>query len=170
MGKLECKPATRGETSRRRPIGKEKSSSPASNTVTVDLDFWSVLPGHVRVDAIRTRNGKTESTVEITRGPECLKRTPEGTIEVETVPSGRRQQNEASFSKLKSVDGQPETKQYTFKDNRDGYTKRQAIVDTYRDFFPEMEFGHTLVLPLRNTGELDGSAEWTMYLLTPKAW
>jgi hypothetical protein len=50
------------------------------------------LPDRVRIDVIRTKNGKTESTVEITRGGECLKRTPEGTVEVEKVPSRRREQ------------------------------------------------------------------------------
>jgi hypothetical protein len=62
----EFRPATRGETSRRRPIGKEKSPCASSYTITVESDFWAVLPDHVRIDATRTKNGKPESTVEIT--------------------------------------------------------------------------------------------------------
>jgi hypothetical protein len=49
------------------------------------------LPDHVRIDATRTKNGKAESTVEITKGGECFKRTPEGTVEVEKVRQRRRE-------------------------------------------------------------------------------
>jgi len=92
----ECKSATRSETSRRPPIGKEKSRSTASNSVIIDSDFCAVLPDRVRIDATRTKNGKTEATVEITRDGECLKRTPEGTVGVEKVPSrGRKQEGDS---------------------------------------------------------------------------
>lgn len=93
----QCKPATRGQTSRRLPIGKEKIPSSAVNSLSVDLSLWSVLPDRVRIDATRTKNGKTESTVEITRGGECLKRTPDVTVEVEKAPSRRRQQDGESL-------------------------------------------------------------------------
>jgi hypothetical protein len=49
------------------------------------------LPDHVRIDATRNQNGKTESTVEITKGGERFKRTPEGTVEVEKARQRRRE-------------------------------------------------------------------------------
>ncbi|WP_145059631.1 hypothetical protein [Adhaeretor mobilis] len=97
-GKLrqKCRPATQGETSRRRPIGKQKAPS-AAHITTVNSEFWAVLPDKVRVDSARTKNGKIESTVEITRGGESLKRTPDGTVEVEKVRSRRRAQEGGSL-------------------------------------------------------------------------
>ena len=63
-------------------IGKQKSSSPPSNTIAVEMDIWSIVPGHARVDETRTKNRKTESTVEITKGLQRLKRTAEGDVEI----------------------------------------------------------------------------------------
>ncbi|MEM8735993.1 MAG: hypothetical protein AAGG44_17320 [Planctomycetota bacterium] len=86
----ERKKTARGEISRRRPIGKPKTSSASSETLTAKSEVWAVLPDLVRIDTTQTNNGKTHSTVEVTRDGERLKRTPDGTVEVEQVRSRKR--------------------------------------------------------------------------------
>lgn len=80
---------SRGTTSRRRPIGREKPCKP--KTLSVSSEFWAILPDHARVDATRTKDGDSETTVEIVKGGECFKRTADGNVEVDSVPSRQRE-------------------------------------------------------------------------------
>ena len=61
----ECKSTTKGKTSRRQPIGKEKSPSTASNSVTGDSDFWAVLPDRVRIDATEPKTEKLKPPLKL---------------------------------------------------------------------------------------------------------
>ena len=76
-----------GESSRRRPIRKRKTSSIDSSPVTVESKFWAVLPDRVRVDVTGVRSGKPETTVEVVRGNERFKRVSDGSVEYEKLTS-----------------------------------------------------------------------------------
>lgn len=83
-----------GETSRRRPIGREKQRSKETKSI-VELEFWAKMPDLVREDETRISGGETESTIEVTRGSQRLKRVADGSIEVEQEP--RRGQREGDL-------------------------------------------------------------------------
>jgi hypothetical protein len=74
-----------GETSRRNAIGRAKPRTGESKTV-VEMEFWAAFPDNVRVDETRVKDGESESTVEVSRGSERLKRIADGSIEVEREP------------------------------------------------------------------------------------
>lgn len=71
-----------GPTSRDGPGGNEGNSSPTFSTIIVESEIWATLPDRVRMDAKRTQNGKSDSTFEIIRGDERLKRNSAGVIEI----------------------------------------------------------------------------------------
>ncbi len=74
-----------GESSRRRPIGREKRRTTEAKSF-VDLEFWAKMPDQVREDQTRLNDGEVESTIEVTKGGQRLKRLADGSIEVEQEP------------------------------------------------------------------------------------
>lgn len=64
----ECTPSRRGETSRRRMIGRQKTPTSQPVTTLADFEFWAMLPNQVRGEATTTKDGNAETRVEITKG------------------------------------------------------------------------------------------------------
>jgi hypothetical protein len=75
----------KGESSRRHPIGREKRRTTEAKSF-VDLEFWAKMPDMVREDQTRITENEIESTVELTKGNQRLKRVADGSIEVEKEP------------------------------------------------------------------------------------
>lgn len=77
--------AIKGESSRRSPIGREKRRTTEAKSLT-EWEFWAKMPDWVRADQTRITKGETESTVEVTKGAQRLKRVADGSIEIEKEP------------------------------------------------------------------------------------
>jgi hypothetical protein len=70
----------RGETSRRRPIGREKPGVGESKTI-VDLEFWAKGESLVRVDNTPVIGGDAGITVEVVKNGVLKKRLADGSVE-----------------------------------------------------------------------------------------
>jgi|GEM_PF-5598725 len=70
-------------------IGRPRRHRKPQSESAEDLEFWARLPGKVRVESTRQKDGQDETTIEIVNGDDTWKRFADGTVEKKTERRGR---------------------------------------------------------------------------------